>query len=70
MATVTKRIGLSLGADVCWPVCFEELVRRLDLQLEIDGNSVEFEVDRVGIEPFSLRQPCSYDLVIDRLTHW
>ena len=70
MATVTKRIGLSLGADVCWPVCFEELVRRLDLQLEIDGNSVEFEVDRVGIEPFSLRQPCSYDVVIDRLTHW
>ena len=24
MATVTKRIGLSLGADICWPICFED----------------------------------------------
>jgi hypothetical protein len=24
----------------------------------------------VTIEPFDLRQPCSYDVVIDRLTHW
>jgi hypothetical protein len=24
----------------------------------------------VTIEPFDLRQPCRYDLVIDRLTHW
>ena len=22
------------------------------------------------IEPFDLRQPCRYDLVVDRLTHW
>ncbi len=25
MATVTRRIGLSLGADLCWPLCFEGL---------------------------------------------
>ena len=29
-----------------------------------------FEVERVTIEPFDLRQPCSYDVVLDRLTHW
>jgi hypothetical protein len=27
-------------------------------------------VRRVTIEPFDLRAPCPYDLVIDRLTHW
>ncbi len=26
--------------------------------------------ERVTIEPFDLRQPSSYDLVVDRLTHW
>jgi len=30
LATVTRRIGLSLGADLCWPLCYEELVRRAD----------------------------------------
>lgn len=29
----TRLIGLSLGADVCWPACYEELVRKLDLRL-------------------------------------
>ena len=70
MSKVTRRIGLSLGADVCWPVCYEELLRRLDLNLSIGGDSVNFEVERVAIEPFSLRKPCRYDVVIDRLTHW
>jgi hypothetical protein len=31
---------------------------------------VRFEVERVTIEPFDLRQPVKYDLVVDRLTHW
>ena len=26
----TKRIGLSLGADICWPKCFEGILRRWD----------------------------------------
>ena len=43
---------------------------RLDLDLPIDGERVRFEIDRVTIEPFDLRQPVSYDVVIDRLTHW
>ena len=70
MSKVTRRIGLSLGADVCWPVCYEELLRRLDLNISVDGDTMNFEVERVAIEPFSLRKPCRYDVVIDRLTHW
>lgn len=70
MATVTKHIGLSLGADICWPICYEELIKRLDPVVPIDGGEMRFAVDRVSIEPFSLRQPCRYDVVIDRLTHW
>ena len=61
MATETRRIGLSLGADICWPICYEEIVKRLGLDVE---------VERVTIEPFDLRQPCRYDVVLDRLTHW
>ncbi len=70
MADVTRRIGLSLGADLCWPICYEELVRQLDLALPVGDDIVRFDVERVTIEPFDLRQPCRYDLVVDRLTHW
>jgi hypothetical protein len=55
---------------VCWPICFEEILKRLRLAIPIDGDRVEFAVERVTIEPFDLRQPCRYDLVVDRLTHW
>ncbi len=70
MANVTRRIGLSLGADICWPICYEELLKRLDLVIDWHGDQVGIEVDRVTIEPFDLRQDVRYDLVIDRLTHW
>src|SRR5437867_1767060 len=70
MADVTRRIGLSLGADICWPICYEKLMKRLDLALPIGGDVVRFDVSRITIEPFDLRQPCSHDVVIDRLTHW
>ncbi len=70
MANVTRKIGLSLGADICWPGCYEEIVKRLNLTLPLDGDQVSFEVERVTIEPFHLRQPVKYDVVIDRLTHW
>ncbi len=70
MAEVTRKIGLSLGADICWPFCYEEIVRELDLAIPLDGDRVRFEVERISIEPFNLRQPCKYDVVIDRLTHW
>ena len=70
MKQATRHIGLSLGADICWPICYETLMRRLDLAIPHDGEEVRFEVERVSIEPFDLRQPVKYDLVIDRLTHW
>ena len=70
MAELTRRIGLSLGADLCWPLCYEALMKRLDLAIPIGGDTIRFEIERVTIEPFDLRQPCKYDLVVDRLTHW
>ncbi|HSF19020.1 MAG TPA: hypothetical protein VLK65_26075 [Vicinamibacteria bacterium] len=70
MAEITRRIGLSLGADLCWPICYEEILRRWNPRLRVGTDIVRFEVERVTIEPFDLRAPCRYDLVLDRLTHW
>ncbi|TVQ94427.1 MAG: hypothetical protein EA397_01800 [Deltaproteobacteria bacterium] len=70
MASSTRRIGLSLGADLCWPAAYESIVRELDLNLELGDETVGFEVEKVQVEPFDLQGACSYDLVLDRLTHW
>ncbi|MEL7451636.1 MAG: hypothetical protein AAFN78_20680 [Pseudomonadota bacterium] len=70
MATQTRRIGLSLGADICWPICYEEIMRQLGPITMPDGGKIKFDVERVAITPYSLTQPCQYDVVIDRLTHW
>lgn len=70
MAHKTRHIGLSLGADICWPICFEAILKRLELNIPWQGDTLGFDVSRVTIEPFDLRQPVRYDLVIDRLTHW
>ena len=70
MANITRSIGLSLGADLCWPQCYEDILARLDLCLPMGKDSVRFAVERVTIEPFNLRARTSYDVVIDRLTHW
>ena len=56
MADVTRRIGLSLGADLCWPACYEGILRRLDPVIPVKRDKVRFEVERVTIEPFSLAQ--------------
>jgi len=70
MAPVTRKIGLSLGADDCWPICYEDILGQLDLDISYRGDRLRFEVERVAIEPFDLRRPTPYDVVIDRLTHW
>jgi hypothetical protein len=70
MTETRRKIGLSLGADICWPICYEEIVKRLNLAVAFGGETVGVDVERVSIEPFSLDQPCSYDVVLDRLTHW
>ncbi len=70
MPQVTRKIGLSLGADVDWPTCFEDIVTALDLAIPFEGDDVRVQVDRLRIDPFNLRHGSKYDLVIDRLTHW
>jgi hypothetical protein len=70
MANVTRKIGLSLGADICWPLCYEQILDKLKLSIPWQGDTVGITVERVTIEPFDLRQPCQYDVVLDRLTHW
>jgi len=46
MAEIVRRIGLSLGADICWPLCFEHLMKQLDLRIpdEKTGDTIRFEV--------------------------
>jgi hypothetical protein len=70
VAHINRHIGLSLGADICWPICFEAILKRLDLAIPSGRDTLGFEVSRVTIEPFDLRQPVRYDVVVDRLTHW
>jgi hypothetical protein len=70
MADRTVQIGLSLGADICWPIAYETLFERVTPGLDWDGRRLDFRCERVTIEPFDLRQPVKYDLVVDRLTHW
>ncbi len=70
MADITRRIGLSLGADLCWPLCYEHVLRDLDLAIRRGGDTIRVEAERVTIKPYSLTAPCHYDVVIDRLTHW
>ncbi|HVN11088.1 MAG TPA: hypothetical protein VMT69_03260 [Kineosporiaceae bacterium] len=69
MSDVRHLIGLLLGTENDWPTAFEALVRRLG---SVPGPSGwhGFDVERVTIEPFSLRQPARHDLVIDRLAYW
>ncbi len=69
MATLTRNIGLSLGADICWPLCFEHIIKRMK-PVTYQGDTISFAVERVTIEPYALAQPVKYDVVIDRLTHW
>lgn len=70
MPNSTRHIGLSLGADLCWPICYERILKDLDLRIDLGNEQVSFDVERVSIEPFDIRQPCKYDVVIDRVTHW
>lgn len=70
MAEIVKNIGLSLGADLCWPACFEALVNRLQLRMPIGEDAIRVHVERISVEPYDLRQGCRYDVVLDRLTHW
>ncbi len=65
-----RRIGLSLGADLCWPIFYEDIIRTLDPTIRIGGERIRFDIERVTIEPFQLSQPVHYDVLLDRLTPW
>ncbi|MEX1044372.1 MAG: hypothetical protein WD020_07005 [Acidimicrobiia bacterium] len=65
-----RRIGLSLGADLCWPIFYEDILAELAPVVRIGGEEITFEVERVTIEPFDLAQPVRYDVLLDRLTPW
>ena len=70
MPAVTRNIGLSLGADICWPLAFEQILADSKLELKVGKDVVRFACERTSIEPFALQKGCKYDLVVDRLTHW
>ena len=70
MAPVTRQIGLSLGADICWPLCYEGLLQQLDLELPLGDETVRFAAERVTVHPYDLQYEPKYDLVFDRVTHW
>lgn len=70
MPAVTRHIGLSLGADICWPLAFEQILADAKLSLKVGKDVVDFTCERTSIEPFALKAGCKYDLVVDRLTHW
>ena len=70
MSDATRLIGLSLGADLCWPIFYEDILTTLDPVVQIGGERVRFASERVTIEPFDLAQPVRYDVLLDRLTPW
>jgi hypothetical protein len=70
MADRRHLLGLLLGTEEDWPRAFEHLVRRLDPALRAGGDVHRYDVERITIEPFDLRQPSRYSLVVDRLAYW
>ena len=70
MADRTHHLGLLLGTEEDWPSAFEALVRRLDPALRWGDDTHRYDVERITIEPFDLRQPSRYSLVVDRLAYW
>jgi hypothetical protein len=70
VAEVVRTIGLSLGADLEWPIFYEDILERLNPKVRIGADTITFRVERVTIEPFNLSQPVRYDVLLDRLTHW
>ncbi len=70
MADRTHSLGLLLGTEEDWPSAFESLVRRFDPALRWGDDTHRYDVERITIEPFDLRQPSRYSLVVDRLAYW
>ena len=67
--STTHLIGLLLGTENDWPRAFETLTKRLD-PINHRGRQHHVDTERITIEPFDLRDPVRYDVVIDRLAWW
>ncbi len=63
-------IGLLLGTEEDWPRAFEEILRKVGPVTGADGTRHAFDLERITIEPFGLRDRPRYNLVIDRLAYW
>jgi hypothetical protein len=63
-------IGLLLGTEDDWPTAFEAIVRLLGDVVDAKGEAHAYDVERMTIEPFDLRDKPRQDLVIDRLAYW
>jgi hypothetical protein len=69
MTDATHLIGLLLGTEEDWPTAFETILRRVG-PVYAGGTRHTFDVERITIEPFDLRDKPRHDLVIDRLAYW
>ena len=67
--SVQKNIGLLVGDENDWPGTIEALARRLG-PIEWRGKTYKISIDRMRIDPFSLRDPSKNDVIIDRLAYW
>ena len=63
-------VGLLLGTEEDWPAAFTEIMRRTGPVTDGSGRTHTFDVKRVTIEPFDLRDRPNHSLVIDRLAYW
>ena len=70
MTATRHLIGLLLGTEEDWPRAFEEILGRLGRITGPDGSRHAFDVERITIEPFGLRDKPRYSLAIDRLAYW
>ena len=61
MSKEIRNLGLSLGADLCWPAAFEEIMKEWDLSIDYKGCEISFDVERVTVEPFNLQYNDSFD---------
>jgi hypothetical protein len=70
VSTDNHIVGLLLGTEEDWPAAFTEILRRTGPITDGAGRTHTFDVKRVTIEPFDLRDRPNHSLVIDRLAYW
>lgn len=67
---IFKKIGLLIGDENDWPTSLEGFAKHYARPIRHEGVDVDLSFERIRIEPFSLRDPSNYDVVIDRLAYW